>query len=107
MISTRSHHYGLGADSRPLIGGYLAEPVPRILPTSFSLFVEYPYALPALVVALCGIIATILAVVLLTETLPATKEKTTGGLGALLRYKSFRSVALIYCSKQKHAHQPG
>lgn len=58
----------LDADPRrPLVGGFLANPVPRLLPPSWTLFEQYPYLLPAIVSGSTGIIAFISGLFLTPE----------------------------------------
>lgn len=47
----------LTKDERPAVGGTFANPVPRLLSPSFSLFVNYPYLLPSLIFGLCGFVS--------------------------------------------------
>ncbi len=54
-------------DLSPLLGGFLANPVPRLLPPEFTLFVKYPYLLPAVVSGSTGLIASITVMFLLPE----------------------------------------
>ena len=85
------------ADTSPLIGGQLAEPVPRILSESHTLFAKYPYFLPALVVSALTAVATISAYMFLTETLVRQPlKKAHGGFRELISYKPFQKVALLY-----------
>lgn len=51
----------------PLIGGFLSQPVPRLLPESFTLLVEYPYLLPSVVAAMVGFAAAVSAYKFLPE----------------------------------------
>ncbi|WVQ78021.1 hypothetical protein IAT38_000102 [Cryptococcus sp. DSM 104549] len=97
----------VGMTTAPLIGGYLARPVPRILSEKWTLFVAYPYLLPALATALAISIGFILCVLLLPETLDRSKhtrgprnrgegKEGSGGIAELLRYKQFQTVLSLY-----------
>ena len=109
----------------PLIGGFLANPIPRLLPPSYTLFSQHPYLLPAVVTGSTGVIAVITAIIFLSEvifhsaysdaqmmivqTLPASLrrlraqkdlEKTShGGVWELLRYAPFQNVLFLYGCK--------
>ncbi|CAD6578555.1 MAG: hypothetical protein TREMPRED_002215 [Tremellales sp. Tagirdzhanova-0007] len=96
----------VGVTIGPLIGGFLANPVPRLLSPSFTLFDRYPYLLPALVTGSTSVIAAVTATVFLPETLPSPlrrsraekhSEKTgRSGVGDLLRYPPFQNVLVLY-----------
>ncbi|WVR03616.1 hypothetical protein IAU60_000608 [Kwoniella sp. DSM 27419] len=93
----------VGLTLAPVLGGFLANPVPRLLSPSWTLFDVHPYLLPALLTGASAIIAGILSIMLLPETLKRTKntlrdaEKTSdGGLRGLLRYTPFQNVLLLY-----------
>ncbi|WWD22504.1 hypothetical protein CI109_106997 [Kwoniella shandongensis] len=96
----------VGMTTAPVLGGFLANPVPRLLPRSWTTFVEYPYLLPALMTGLATIIGGIVCILLLPETLQKSKYNQQGrsdaeksqhsGLGGLLRYKKFQNVLTLY-----------
>ncbi|ORY34238.1 major facilitator superfamily domain-containing protein [Naematelia encephala] len=98
----------VGVTIAPLIGGFLSEPVPRILPPSFTLFVRYPYLLPAMVSGSSGIFASVLGSFLLPETMPATlrrrpsrgedglEKHRQSGLRQLVSYAPFQDVIILY-----------
>lgn len=112
----------VGVTLAPLIGGFLANPIPRLLPPSYTLFSQHPYLLPAVVTGSTGVIAVITAIIFLSEvifhsaysdaqmmivqTLPASLrrlraqkdlEKTShGGVWELLRYAPFQNVLFLY-----------
>jgi len=78
----------------------LAKPVPRLLPPSFHLFTDYPYLLPAILVALITAAAATTAVLYLTETLlkghQQSAKSSSSGLKELLTYKPFQTVVMVY-----------
>jgi len=107
-----------------VIGGFLSSPVPRLLPSSFTLFSTYPYLLPSLVVGLSGFAAWFTSYIYLPEvrstvystrrhahtnqTLPPSlrrsskKDSEKGsrpGTLKLLRYKPFQHVLILYGRK--------
>ena len=86
------------AHGRPLVGGLLANPVPRLFPSSFQLFVRYPYLLPAMVVSVITGMAAVSATVFLTETLTRhpTSKGSKSGIMQLLRHKPFQKVVTLY-----------
>jgi hypothetical protein len=57
----------IGTTLAPLVGGLLAKPVPRLLPPSYTLFLEYPYLLPALVAAASVMLAFVTCLLFLQE----------------------------------------
>ncbi|WWC58113.1 uncharacterized protein I303_100648 [Kwoniella dejecticola CBS 10117] len=95
----------VGMTLAPVLGGFLANPAGRIVPSSWSLFVDYPYLLPSIVTGLSAIIAGILSIILLPETLQRSKGDTSqrdlekssnSGLKGLLKYEPFQNVLLLY-----------
>ena len=70
-VSFSRLHLGYGLAQlcaiRPLVGGLLANPVPRLLPYSWTLFSHYPYLLPAFATGLSAIIAACLSISILPE----------------------------------------
>ncbi|OCF59654.1 hypothetical protein L486_02326 [Kwoniella mangroviensis CBS 10435] len=96
----------VGMTLAPVLGGFLADPSGRILPTSWRLFADYPYLLPSLVTGLAAIASGVLAIILLPETLQRSKTATTlhrdsekssnNGLKGLLKYEPFQNVLLLY-----------
>lgn len=52
---------------RPIVGGLLANPVPHLLSSSWTLFSDYPYLLPALAAGLSAIIAAWMSISILPE----------------------------------------
>ncbi|KAL7418720.1 hypothetical protein Q5752_006403 [Cryptotrichosporon argae] len=97
----------IGSTLAQLVGGYCAHPVPGIFPSSFTLFVRYPYLLPALITGITGFAASAVSLYFLPETLPPSmrrvhartdREKTAqrGGVGTLLGYAKFQKVLILY-----------
>ncbi|KAK8845553.1 hypothetical protein IAR55_006268 [Kwoniella newhampshirensis] len=93
----------VGLTTAPIVGGFLAKPVPRILSPSWTMFSDYPYLLPALFTGITAIAGGIVCILLLPETLQKSKhdrrdlEKSQhSGLGGLLRYKKFQNVLTLY-----------
>jgi len=96
----------IGVTLAPLIGGFLANPVPRLLPPSYSLLERHPYLLPALVTGSVTVVAGVTAIFLLPETLPSSLRKAApsnrraetphGGWMTLLRYQRFQDILVLY-----------
>ncbi|GFZ52020.1 hypothetical protein JCM24511_09792 [Saitozyma sp. JCM 24511] len=96
----------IGVTLGPLVGGFLANPVPRLLPPSWTLFEQYPYLLPAIVSGSTGILAFISGLFLTPETLPPSMRREHGhrdaekgsraGLRGLLSYKPYQNVLILY-----------
>ncbi|WVF66037.1 hypothetical protein IAT40_000775 [Kwoniella sp. CBS 6097] len=95
----------IGMTLAPVLGGYLANPVPRLLSPSWTLFVKYPYLPPALLTGSSAILSGILSIMFLPETLTKTKphvdlndpeKSANSGLRGLLRYPPFQNVLLLY-----------
>lgn len=63
----RSNGFAQSNVIRPLVGGLLANPVPRLLPSSWTLFSDYPYLLPAFVTGLSATIAAWMSISILPE----------------------------------------
>ncbi|ODN96307.1 hypothetical protein I350_08329 [Cryptococcus amylolentus CBS 6273] len=86
--------------------GFLAKPVPRLFPESWTLLVNLPYLLPAIAAALSAVIAAWLSILLLPETLDRvkynesqqTKRETGGGsnMMGLIKHKLFQKVLTLY-----------
>ncbi|WVQ80872.1 hypothetical protein IAT38_002979 [Cryptococcus sp. DSM 104549] len=98
--------FTIGMTTAPLIGGFLARPVPRLLPSTWTLFANFPYLLPALATGASAVIAAGLSVALLPETLPKEKhvskrrkQEAGGGEGSLrelISSKKFQMVLALY-----------
>ncbi|WWC85817.1 uncharacterized protein L201_000684 [Kwoniella dendrophila CBS 6074] len=96
----------MGMTLAPVLGGFLAHPAGRILPESWTLFVDYPYLLPSLVTGASAIGAAILSLILLPETLKRSKDSSASqrdlekssnsGLRGLLKYEPFQNVLFLY-----------
>ncbi|RSH81462.1 hypothetical protein EHS25_006819 [Saitozyma podzolica] len=96
----------IGVTLGPLVGGFLANPVPRLLPPSWSLFERYPYLLPAIVSGSTGITAFISGLFLTPETLPPSMRREQGhwdaekgsraGLRGLLSFRPYQNVLILY-----------
>ncbi|OCF44118.1 hypothetical protein I317_02072 [Kwoniella heveanensis CBS 569] len=95
----------IGMTLAPVLGGFLANPVPRLLSPSWTLFVKYPYLPPALLTGSTAIISGILSIMFLPETLRPTKlhvdlndpeKSANSGLRGLLRYLPFQKVLFLY-----------
>ncbi|WWC66835.1 uncharacterized protein I206_100742 [Kwoniella pini CBS 10737] len=96
----------VGMTIAPVLGGFLAKPSGRILPASWSLFVNYPYLLPSLMTGCGAIFAGILCMILLPETLQRSKmdnslerhseKSSNSGLRGLLKYEPFLNILLLY-----------
>ncbi|TXT16068.1 hypothetical protein VHUM_00571 [Vanrija humicola] len=103
-----SPSFTIGVTVAPIIGGFLSKPVPRLLPESFTLFVTYPYLLPAIAASATGVAAAWASYLSLPETLPpslraargaastASERRKLGGLEALVKNKPFQNVLLLY-----------
>ncbi|KAL1413255.1 DNA ligase (ATP) [Vanrija albida] len=103
-----SPSFTIGVTIAPIIGGFLSKPVPRLLPESFTLFVTYPYLLPAIAASATGFAAAWTSYLTLPETLPpslrtargsaaqTSEGRKWGGLGALVMNKAFQNVLLLY-----------
>ncbi|OXG20565.1 hypothetical protein C366_02100 [Cryptococcus neoformans Tu401-1] len=100
--------FTVGMTTAPLVGGLLANPVPRLLPYSWTLFSHYPYLLPAFATGLSAIIAACLSISILPETLDRSKHEIAHSLRGkaegprssnivgLVKYKKFRQVLTLY-----------
>ncbi|XAO26623.1 hypothetical protein I312_105461 [Cryptococcus bacillisporus CA1280] len=98
----------VGMTTAPLVGGLLANPVPHLLPASWTLFSDYPYLLPALAAGLSAIIAAWMSISILPETLDRSKHKqahslrgkaegsSSSNIIGLLKYKKFQQVLTLY-----------
>ncbi|WVQ76195.1 hypothetical protein IAR50_005857 [Cryptococcus sp. DSM 104548] len=98
-----SPSFTVGMTVAPLVGGFLAKPVPRFFPESWTLFTNLPYLLPAVAAALSAVIAAWLSISILPETLDRinhdeTKREAGGGsnMMGLLRHKVFQQVLALY-----------
>jgi MFS family permease len=70
--------WAAGSTIGPLVGGYLSHPYERFPGTIFSrntFWEKYPYALPCFVACGYGLVASVIATILLEESLPTRKRR--------------------------------